>query len=64
MLGGTLNALQGSVITGQTQGVQLRQGTTATGGSDSSMTLDGSTVEGKTGSAIIVRDSADGNKGT
>ncbi|QXH55766.1 autotransporter outer membrane beta-barrel domain-containing protein [Pseudomonas maumuensis] len=64
MLGATLNASQGSAITGQTQGVQLRQGTTATGGGDSGMTLDGSTVEGKTGSAILVRDSADGNTGT
>ncbi|MFT0867070.1 autotransporter outer membrane beta-barrel domain-containing protein [Pseudomonas sp. CAM1A] len=64
MLGATLNASQGSVITGQTEGVQMRQGTTATGGGDTRMTLDGSTVEGKTGSAILVRDSADGNKGT
>ncbi|MEW9679709.1 autotransporter outer membrane beta-barrel domain-containing protein [Pseudomonas sp. TE50-2] len=62
--GSTLNASGGVRITGETNGLQLRQESVANGGGGSQVTLDGAIVEGKTRSALLVSAGSGGSKGT
>lgn len=63
ILGSTLNASQGTTITGATSGIEMRQDRN-TAAPEARVNLDGSTVVGQNGAAIVVRDSGNGNKGT
>lgn len=63
VLGSTLNASQGTAITGATSGIEIRQDRN-TAAPEARVNLDSSTVVGQNGAAIVVRDSGNGNKGT
>ncbi|MDN4496265.1 autotransporter outer membrane beta-barrel domain-containing protein [Pseudomonas mosselii] len=64
VVGSSLQTTGGSLVSGKTYGLDVRQESAANGGGGSQVILDGSTVRGDTQSAIIVRAGTGRSTGT